>query len=217
MNPKSNSQENHPQTVAFLQYRNLQKPPSVNPINGLRIVHGRLFNHALRSTRSLGDAFATANGLIKGWETDQKLTSSEPQLSTGGSITAIWDEAVADLDKTRRKMAGELAAFEGKALYDATPGKRAVQRGPITEETRAFANAFTAGGKAALLWLCEDPPSFMLAASKDSGVNAGALVKEALAEVGGRGGGSPVSAQGSAPSRDALAQVEARILSKWLS
>ena len=60
-----------------------------------------LFNHALRSTRSLGDAFATANGLIKGWETDQKLTSSEPQLSTGGSITAIWDEAVADLDKSQ--------------------------------------------------------------------------------------------------------------------
>ena len=141
-------------------------------------------------------------------------------LDEAPKMAAANVERVAELDKTRRKMAGELAAFEGKALYDATPGdtaRRAVRRGPITEETRAFANAFTAGGKAALLWLCDDPPSFMLAASKDSGVNAGALVKEALAEVGGRGGGSPVSAQGSAPSLDALKQVEARILSKWLS
>jgi alanyl-tRNA synthetase len=67
-----------------------------------------------------------------------------------------------------------------------------------------------------LLQLCDEPPSFLLAASKDSGLNAGALVKEVLAEVGGRGGGSPVSAQGSAPTREALAQVEARIVAKWI-
>jgi alanyl-tRNA synthetase len=130
-------------------------------------------------------------------------------------------ERVQELDKTRRKMAGELASFEGQAMWISTaPGadgiRRATRRGPITEDTRALANGFTAGGKAMLLQVCEDPPSFLLAASKDSGLNAGTLVKEALAEVGGRGGGSPVSAQGSAPTREALTQVEARILSKWL-
>ena len=131
-------------------------------------------------------------------------------------------ERVQELDKTRRKMAGELAAFEGKGLWEATevgPGglRRAMRRGPFAEETRALASAFTAGGKAVLLHLCDDPPSFLLAASKDSGLNAGSIVKEVLAEVGGRGGGSPVSAQGSAPTLEALATVEARIVFKWLS
>ena len=131
-------------------------------------------------------------------------------------------ERVADLEKARRKMAGELAMFEGQAFHGSTPVgpggiRRAVRHAPIAEEARAFASAFTSGGKAMLLWVCDDPPSFMLAASKDAGLNAGAMVKEVLAEVGGRGGGSPVSAQGSAPSREALTQVEARILSTWLS
>ena len=137
-------------------------------------------------------------------------------------IAAANVERVQELDKAKRKMAGELAMFEGKAFFDSTPAdvdgiRRAIRRGPITEESRAFANAFTAAGKAMLFWLSEDPPSLLLAASKDSGLNAGAKVKEALAEVGGRGGGSPTSAQGSAPSREALAQVEARILATWLS
>ena len=131
-------------------------------------------------------------------------------------------ERVQELDKVRRKMAGELAAFEGQALYSATAPdangiRRATRRGAISEDTRDFANAFTAGGKAVLLHLCDDPPSFLLAASKDSGLNAGAVVKEVLAEVGARGGGSPVSAQGSAPTHAALAEVEARIVRKWLS
>jgi alanyl-tRNA synthetase len=37
----------------------------------------------------------------------------------------------------------------------------------------------------------------LLAASIDSGVNAGQVLKEALAETGGRGGGSATVAQGS--------------------
>ena len=137
-------------------------------------------------------------------------------------IAAANVERVQELDKAKRKMAGELAMFEGKALFDSTPTdpdgiRRAIRREPLTEESRAFANAFTAAGKAMLFWVSEDPPSFLLATSKDSGLNAGAKLKEALAEVGGRGGGSPTSAQGSAPSREALAQVEARILATWLS
>ena len=143
-------------------------------------------------------------------------------LEEAPKMAAANVERVAELDKTRRRMASELATFEGQAFYDSavvdSKGiRRGIRRGPINEETRAFANAFTSPGKAALLWVCDDPPSFMLAASKDSGLNAGTMVKAALAEVGGRGGGSPVSAQGSAPSREALAQVEARIIGTWLS
>ena len=39
------------------------------------------------------------------------------------------------------------------------------------------------------------------------GVDAGKVLKAALAEAGGRGGGNPRMAQGSLPSREALEQV----------
>jgi len=68
----------------------------------------------------------------------------------------------------------------------------------------AEAQSFTAGGKAIFLALAEDPPSVLLAASADSGVNTGAVLKAALAEVGGRGGGNQLVAQGSLASKESL-------------
>lgn len=138
-------------------------------------------------------------------------------------IAAANVERVAELEKMRRRMAGELAAFEGKGLFESTtPGpdgvRRAVRRGPIGEDTRAFANAFTAsGGAAVLLQLCDEPPSLLLCCSKECGINAGAIIKEVLGAVGGRGGGSATSAQGSVPNGDALALAESRIIAQWPS
>ena len=43
------------------------------------------------------------------------------------------------------------------------------------------------------------PPTVLIATSADSGVDAGAVLKTALAATGGRGGGSPRLAQGTAP------------------
>ena len=55
------------------------------------------------------------------------------------------------------------------------------QRGPIDDAMRARAQAFTAGGSALFLAICDDPPSLLLAASADSGMHAGDLLKAALA------------------------------------
>jgi alanyl-tRNA synthetase len=44
----------------------------------------------------------------------------------------------------------------------------------------------------------------LLAASESSGIDAGALLKAALAASGGRGGGSPRLAQGTVPDATAL-------------
>jgi alanyl-tRNA synthetase len=52
----------------------------------------------------------------------------------------------------------------------------------------------------------ENPPAILLAASPDSGMNAGEFLKNALAKAGGRGGGSATMAQGSLPSKDLLDQ-----------
>jgi len=137
-------------------------------------------------------------------------------------IAAASAEKLQELDKVRRKMAAELAQYEGQALHSSTvpdaPGiRRVIRRAPITEETRTLAQAFCAAGKAVFLQISDDPPSVLLAASKDSGCNCGDIIKKAITEAGGRGGGSPQSAQGSVPDRAALAQVEARILSLWPS
>src|SRR5690606_40985388 len=104
--------------------------------------------------------------------------------------------------------------FRARALYERTsPGedgvRRAVERRSAggLEELRALAHAFVALPKAVLVAAVDEPPALLLAASEDSGVNAGAVLKAALAEAGGRGGGSARVAQGSVPDRAALEHV----------
>ncbi|HLK21363.1 MAG TPA: DHHA1 domain-containing protein, partial [Bryobacteraceae bacterium] len=99
--------------------------------------------------------------------------------------------------------ATELAQVRGRELHAATApgadGLRKIQQrvAILSDELRAEAQSFAAGGKAIFMAVAEDPPSVLLAASPDSGVNAGAVLKAALAEVGGRGGGNATLAQGS--------------------
>jgi hypothetical protein len=53
-----------------------------------------LFNHAFKSTHSMSKAFSDAAKLIAKWETDQKLTPSEPQISMGTNL----DEVLANFE-----------------------------------------------------------------------------------------------------------------------
>ena len=119
-----------------------------------------------------------------------------------------------ELRAALRRAEEELAGFRARALYERTePGedgvRRAIERRPAggLEELRAFAHAFVALPKAVLIAAVDEPPALLLAASEDSGINAGAALKAALAEVGGRGGGSPRIAQGSVPDRVFIDQV----------
>ena len=113
----------------------------------------------------------------------------------------------------RRRVATELAQTSGRALYAETaPGPDGIRRvlrrvESLSEESRAEAQSFTASGPAIFLALAENPPSVLLAAAKDSGVHAGDLLKRALTEAGGRGGGNASLAQGSLPSKEALDQL----------
>jgi len=114
-------------------------------------------------------------------------------------------------EKARRKLELDLAAYQGKELYTTTePGadgvRRALQRldrGNL-EDLRAVAQNFTAEGKSVYIATLNDPPSVLLAASPDSGIDAGKLLKNALTEAGGRGGGNARIAQGSVPTAAAL-------------
>jgi alanyl-tRNA synthetase len=75
------------------------------------------------------------------------------------------------------------------------------------EDLRTIAQSFTAQPKAVFAAVLEEPPAVLLAVSADSGTDAGKLLKAALAQAGGRGGGNQSMAQGSLPGREALEQV----------
>jgi alanyl-tRNA synthetase len=79
------------------------------------------------------------------------------------------------------------------------------------EELRAEMQALAALPKVVGTALLLDPPMLLVAASGDSGVDAGGRLKAALAMVGGKGGGSPRFAQGTAPTREALTTASHRL------
>jgi len=132
---------------------------------------------------------------------------------TPGMVAAQVETARA-ADKARRKLELDLAAYQGRELYQNTaPGpdgvRRAVRRAVSgsLDELRALAQNFTAQSQAVFVATLASPPSVLLATSADSGVDAGQKLKAALAEAGGRGGGTARMAQGSVPDSALLDRV----------
>jgi len=72
------------------------------------------------------------------------------------------------------------------------------------QDLRGFAQQYAALPQAVFVAVLEQPPSLLIAAAADSGVDAAASLRSALTAAGGRGGGSARLAQGSAPSAAAL-------------
>jgi alanyl-tRNA synthetase len=138
------------------------------------------------------------------------------------AVVAAQLEAARTAQKARRKLELDLAAYQGKELYQATePGPDGVRRvwqrvasgsrGGSLEELRAVAQNFTAQSKAIFTATLNDPPSVLLAVSTDSGVDAGKLLKAALTEAGGCGGGNTRIAQGGVPEAGMLELVLERL------
>jgi alanyl-tRNA synthetase len=123
---------------------------------------------------------------------------------------------VAEAEKARKKLAGELAQARGRELHAATipdpSGLRRhveqVQQGPISDELRYEAQSFVSQGKALFLAFTAEPPSILLAASQDSGVHAGDVVKAVAQAEGGRGGGNAQIGQASVPSPAAFQRLK---------
>ena len=113
----------------------------------------------------------------------------------------------------------EVAASRVRTRYQATApsadGVRRIihrDRDDSTALLRAMAQAVAPLERAIWVAIGGSPAAIYLATSTDSGIDAGATLKPALAAVGGRGGGSAQLAQGTAGSGDALDQVAAQVL-----
>jgi alanyl-tRNA synthetase len=132
-------------------------------------------------------------------------------LDDAPALVAAQMEALKSADKERRRLENDLGAALGRELYDATPPdaqgvRRAVKRldSGVLDALRAMSQGFCARPLAVFVGVVEQPPAILMATSQDSGLDAGKLVKAALSEVGGKGGGAPRIAQGSVPSKEAL-------------
>lgn len=100
-----------------------------------------------------------------------------------------------------------VGALIAAATPDAAGVHRAIYRAGDDSPAllRAMVQAVAAESLAVLV--VASPPAILVGSSADSGVDAGAVLKGALALHGGRGGGSPRLAQGTVPDPAALELV----------
>src|SRR5207244_4314445 len=124
------------------------------------------------------------------------------------SQTAQLKEA----DQAKRRLERDLAAYRVKALFDSppTPGMRVVfqeRAAPTMDQLRVLGQATLDIERAVLVATAAEGGGLLVAAAEGSGADAGKLVRESLSSVGGKGGGSPRLAQGTAPSADLAAKA----------
>lgn len=130
------------------------------------------------------------------------------------AAVSAQQERLRDLEKEKRKLSLDLAALRGRDLYSsATPSPDGLRRhlerlpAPPADDARALAQSFCAQPAALFAASCDNPPTILLAASADSGLHAGNVLKQALTAAGGRGGGNAALAQGTLPDAQALAAL----------
>jgi alanyl-tRNA synthetase len=141
-------------------------------------------DEAAAAVRAQGDQLRAAR------DRDERLTA---ELAQHVARTR-WSEAAADPDGVRRLSEWAPA---GGGLEALMPIARAVTEMPRVLYVGAAATP---------------TPAVLVAVSPDAELDAGALLKAALAAHGGRGGGSPRLAQGRVADADALARVVERLL-----
>ena len=141
------------------------------------------------------------------------LTASVDELPV---LVAAQAARAKDAESAARKLAEELARYRARERYDAAVPdesgvRRIVETAAAMDPLRAMAQAIALLPKAVYTGSVAAPPGIVFAASADSGLNAGEMLKSALGANGGRGGGSPRVAQGTVPDAAALARVLAAL------
>ena len=163
-------------------------------------------------------SFICGNRAITRAQTDfQTLSRTAKALATSidkiDSQVTTLQQRLAESEKQKQRLETEAATRAGVDLYASTqPDNDGIRRhiaaeSAIDENTRTKAKAFASQSKA--ICLIHSSDGLLIACSPDAGINAGALLKQALSKFGARGGGSPTLAQGSLPDPAILDDLKA--------
>lgn len=163
-----------------------------------------------------------ARALVHSREEHELLARAAQAVSAAPAdlpaIVAANRERLATLERDLRTLGREHAGERARRLHaEASPdaaGRRIVreQLPPGSgERLRLTAQAMSELPRAVYVGSMEEPPMLTVAAGADTGLDAAVLLKRALAEVGGRGGGSPRIAQGTASDGEALRRALATV------
>jgi alanyl-tRNA synthetase len=167
--------------------------------------------HATRVTFRCGERAIRAAR-----EDHELLRSIATQFSAAPSdlpaLLRSQQEALSAAENRLRKLERELAAHEAAELYERAPmaGSRrmvVLENPESMEAARAVAQQLIGMPGCVVAAAIASPPSVLLGASEDSGVDAGRVLRDAVTAHGGRGGGSPRLAQGSVPDAGAAGAV----------
>jgi len=119
-------------------------------------------------------------------------------------------QRLTEIERERKRLATELARHEAKEKWtEAAPDQHGIRRIRLdvrdgaVKDAETMVHALMSLGGCIVLAVGAKPWGVMLAAAADTGFDAGANLKPALATVGGRGGGSPRIAQGSVADAEA--------------
>ncbi|MFL5511914.1 MAG: alanyl-tRNA editing protein [Gemmatimonadales bacterium] len=118
------------------------------------------------------------------------------------------------LSASYRELEADLSRYRAQELYAlAQPDPAGIRRATVRltdgrlDTLRGLALAFAALPRAVFIGAIDAPPSVLLSAAPDSGIDAASVLKGTVSIAGGRGGGSSTMAQGVLPGKAQLEQV----------
>ena len=143
------------------------------------------------------------------------FTAAADELPT---LIASQHTRIADLEKERKRLSAELAVHQAASIWQAATlspdGMRRCDLGEVggtVRDVEPLVMALLELGPCLVIATSVPSKSVLFAAAPSSGSDAGALLRVALQQVGGRGGGSPRVAQGSVPEASLLAAVATQL------
>jgi alanyl-tRNA synthetase len=155
------------------------------------------------------------------FESLSKIAASlSASVDEAASLVGAQADRLKEGDNARKKLEKDLATYRARELHEAASPDSAgvrtivVRNAASMDDVKTLAQAAFALPMVVVVGTVANPASVLVASSEDSGVNAGAILKEKLTAVGGRGGGSPRLAQGSVPSVSVLDSVVEALLNR---
>ncbi|MFC4989497.1 alanine--tRNA ligase [Saliphagus infecundisoli] len=165
-----------------------------------------------RLTFAAGDAAISATQEVEDalYEAAEILDVSPQEVpETADRFFEEWKARGKEIDDLREQLAAARAGGGGGGEEVAVGEATAViQRiDADMDELQATANAVAEDGTIAVIGSARDGAQFVVAAPEGTGVDAGEVVSELAARVGGGGGGPPDFAQGGGPDGEALEEA----------